>query len=126
MGAPNKTGITWKQGTPEEKQKMREYQRSYRNKNKEKVQESARRHAYRKNYGITLENYNEMFETQNECCAICLRHRSVFEKNFYVDHCHKTLRVRGLLCFDCNTTLGRVNDNIETLKRAISYLEAPL
>ena len=40
----------------------------------------------------------------------------------FIDHCHETGKVRGLLCSKCNIALGNFDDDIETLKRAISYL----
>ena len=82
-------------------------------------------------YGITMEEYTNMYLEQNGVCAICLNPETATEgkgidrkvKNLSVDHDHKTNRVRGLLCFKCNTVLGKIDDSVETLKRAISYLE---
>lgn len=71
-------------------------------------------------YGITLEDYDNMFKSQNECCKICGVKQ---DKVLSVDHCHTTGKVRGLLCFNCNTGLGAFKDNIESLKNAIIYLE---
>ena len=45
-------------------------------------------------------------------------------KRLAVDHDHETVRVRGLLCWICNTNIGRWNDSVETLASAIRYLEA--
>ena len=73
-------------------------------------------------YGITPEDYNRMFTAQGGCCFICERHQSEFKRKLAVDHCHKTHKVRGLLCDNCNTALGKLDDNIERLTRAISYL----
>ena len=42
-----------------------------------------------------------------------------------IDHCHKTHKVRGLLCHICNTALGQLNDSIDLLKKSIEYLEKP-
>ena len=61
-----------------------------------------------------------MLEHQNECCLICNKND---EKALCVDHCHKTGKVRGLLCNKCNKALGLFNDNIELIKVAASYLE---
>lgn len=71
-------------------------------------------------YGITLQKFNEMLKHQNECCLICNKND---EKALCVDHCHKTGKVRGLLCNKCNKALGLFNDNIELIKVAASYLE---
>lgn len=46
--------------------------------------------------------------------------------NINVVHCHKTGKVRGLLCFNCNTGIGKLKDDIELLKRAVEYLERNL
>ena len=73
-------------------------------------------------FGITLNEYNEMFEKQKGCCAICGRHQSEFKRSFDVDHDHKTGKVRGLLCFKCNVVLGFVNDNSNILENMIGYL----
>ena len=75
-------------------------------------------------YGIDKDIYNKMFVEQDGCCAICRRHQLEFPKRHAVDHCHTTGKVRGLLCEDCNTSLGKFNDDIQTLERAIKYLRA--
>lgn len=82
-----------------------------------------RKNNYKAQYGITLEDYNEMFVNQNGCCKICGRHQSEFKKTLCVDHCHTTGKVRGLLCSNCNIVLGQAKDDIEILKSAIKYLE---
>lgn len=76
----------------------------------------------RENYGISLVDYNNMFQEQFGCCAICKRHQSELTVSLSVDHCHITKRVRGLLCYNCNSGLGRFKDNEEYLKTAITYL----
>lgn len=74
-------------------------------------------------YGISLEIYNNMRENQDYRCAICTRSESQFAYKLAVDHCHKTGQIRGLLCIDCNTGLGKFRDNKYVLLKAISYLE---
>ena len=71
-------------------------------------------------YGITIEGYNQMVITQQNCCACC--HRE-FEGTPEIDHCHKTGIVRGLLCISCNTGLGLFQDSDIALLQAISYLK---
>ncbi len=79
-------------------------------------------------YGITLEQYNQMFAKQNGFCAICGKKETT--KNQYnlrqlaVDHNHATGQVRGLLCSNCNLLLGCSKDNKEILLKAILYLES--
>lgn len=80
-----------------------------------------------KKYGITPENYQELFKQQEGKCAICSSSEvSVARRsyNLFVDHDHKTGKVRGLLCHHCNTGLGHYKDNTETLQKAIEYLNA--
>ena len=71
-------------------------------------------------YGITLEDYNLMFEEQKGECAICFEKPT---KKLYVDHCHTTGKVRGLLCQHCNFVLGQAKDNEQILLNAITYLQ---
>lgn len=82
----------------------------------------------KRKYGISLEEYNALLAAQNGVCAICGKmeshiHKSGKLKELAVDHCHKTKKVRGLLCFNCNQALGRFQDSMENLRRALAYLE---
>lgn len=74
-------------------------------------------------YGISLEDYNDMFIKQNGLCLGCKKHQSQFNKSFSVDHCHKTLKVRGLLCSGCNLAVGNTKEKPETLRNLAIYLE---
>jgi hypothetical protein len=76
----------------------------------------------KREYGITPELYEQMYIEQEGNCKICKRNRTEFAKRLAVDHCHKTGKIRGLLCQNCNTLLGNSFDNPETLKRAVEYL----
>jgi hypothetical protein len=73
-------------------------------------------------YGITLDEYNKMFDAQMGCCAGCGVHQSELSKPLYLDHDHVTERPRGLLCHNCNTVLGHVKDNKSVLQSLLSYL----
>ena len=73
-------------------------------------------------YQITPEAYDELFEKQSSRCAICNRHQSMFQKPFVVDHDHKTMAVRALLCPACNTAIGLFGDDPAILERAVIYL----
>lgn len=79
-----------------------------------------------KKYGITVEDQDRMLKEQNNKCAICGKEIFLFStsKNLiaHVDHNHKTGKIRGLLCHDCNVGLGNFKDNTEYLLGAISYL----
>lgn len=82
----------------------------------------SRAHALQTFYGITEAEYEQMYAKQNGSCAICGCTQP--DTRFCVDHCHTTGAVRGLLCNDCNTTLGKFNDDIERFYKAIAYLQA--
>lgn len=76
-----------------------------------------------KRHNITPKSLKDMFLKQNNCCAICNKSKDLFEKGLAVDHCHKTGKIRGLLCANCNTSIGGFMDSIELLKNAIKYLQ---
>lgn len=82
----------------------------------------------KKNFGITLEDYDLMLESQNGMCAICkmsesIKHHSTGDvQPLVVDHDHKTGEVRGLLCTRCNKGIGLLMHNSQFLKNAIDYL----
>src|SRR3954469_10844012 len=73
-------------------------------------------------FGITEAQYAGMLEKQDNKCAICRLDRSQFNKNFCVDHCHATGKIRGLLCTACNVGLSRFRDRVDLLQNAIEYL----
>ena len=90
-------------------------------------QNSRLRHAWRlKNvYGISLEDYDRMLESQGGGCAICGgppgKGRGGPLNFFCVDHDHQTGRVRGLLCIDHNTGLGRFDDSLNLLLKTFPF-----
>lgn len=73
-------------------------------------------------YGITESEYTSMLEIQNGCCKICDKHFSKLGRTLCVDHCHRTGKIRGLLCDKCNRALGAFEDSVPNLKKAIRYL----
>lgn len=75
-----------------------------------------------KKYGITIEQYEKMEKSQKGVCAICKKSEPNKYKKLAVDHCHKTGKVRGLLCSKCNNGLGKFDDNVALLTKAIKYL----
>lgn len=76
-----------------------------------------------KKYGLTLESYAALVESQGGVCACCrLPHRGKRTKRLFVDHDHATGKVRGLLCYHCNTGIGALGDNAEGVRRALDYL----
>lgn len=80
----------------------------------------------KKTYGLTPQEIVEWSKQQGDCCKLCGIHVSAFtgkKKKLCVDHCHKTGKVRGLLCESCNSMLGMAKDNVDTLLRAVDYLK---
>ncbi len=75
-------------------------------------------------YGIDINTVETMYMSQNKCCKICNKEYPVVSKHggLYIDHCHTTGKVRGLLCSKCNGLLGACNDDITILKSAIDYI----
>jgi len=84
-------------------------------------------------YGLSYEDYEALVTKQKGRCAICRKKcvsmsayrglRGADGSSFRVDHCHKTGRVRGLLCVECNIGLGKFKDDAGLLKKAYEYLE---
>lgn len=71
-----------------------------------------------KKYGLTEEELIELFKRNDGICESCNINEAVA-----VDHCHLTGKIRGVLCFGCNTGIGKLGDSIEGLKNALAYLE---
>lgn len=82
---------------------------------------------YKRNYGMSLEEFNFLLETQHGKCKLCYRDVSVEglgPDRAVVDHCHKNGHVRGILCNECNRALGYFHDNIQALENAVDYLRS--
>lgn len=75
-----------------------------------------------KNYGLTLDDYQEMLEAQDGRCAICQK-KVLTDNGLHVDHDHITDTVRGLLCGNCNRGIGCLKEDPIILASAIAYLE---
>jgi hypothetical protein len=84
-------------------------------------------------YGCGEEAYTNMYTEQGGKCALCHRPGSKIaegacrSKTLQIDHCHSTKKVRGLLCFDCNVTIGRYDEDMLLLAKvvlnAVEYLK---
>lgn len=109
------------------------YSKKYKELNKEKVKKRIKKYKkldpnyYRKinlkkNYKISLQEFNKLSKNQNNKCAICLLHKNKLKRGLFVDHCHKSNKIRGLLCGKCNASIGLMNENIFIFKNAIKYL----
>lgn len=75
----------------------------------------------RTKYGLSLEDYQKLLDNQKGVCAIC-KLPPEGDIPLYVDHCHTTNRVRGLLHNRCNLALGMLQDNPNLISRMKWYL----
>jgi len=106
--------------------KIKEYTRKHYSQNKTKVIRRTRNTRYQKKINITLKQYESVMKSHNGKCDICKTENPGGPYNsFNLDHCHETGKLRGILCFRCNTTLGKFEDKIELFEAAIRYLRAP-
>lgn len=87
------------------------------------VKMQVRNRALKNIFGIDLNDYNRMFEFQDGQCKTCKRHQSVLSKVLVVDHCHKTNKIRGLLCDYCNRLLGNYENKPELFLSFTEYLK---
>lgn len=108
-----KTRARLKRYYQENRAALRAYGRQWYKDNKAK--QRARR------YGITEQEVDKLYRQQNGRCAIC-RNKPI--RALGVDHCHSSGTIRGLLCENCNRGLGLFKDNVRSLQKAITYLEA--
>jgi hypothetical protein len=74
-------------------------------------------------YGTTHEKYLELLKAQRSRCGICRTKKTGRAKYFCIDHDHKTKKIRGLLCQQCNRGLGLLGDSLKAVRAAASYME---
>lgn len=75
-----------------------------------------------KRYGISRDQYESLLIIYNFACGICGRHQDGLSKDLCIDHCHKTGKVRGLLCYNCNLAVGHLKDDPDLALSAAKYL----
>lgn len=111
------------------KQKNRDKVRGYEQKTRMQPGQKEKRRKYMlvHQYGLTFEAFQSLLQIQKGHCAICQTALALFEdanhKQAWVDHCHETGKIRGLLCSKCNTALGQFNDDSNLIRSALNYLE---
>jgi hypothetical protein len=99
----------------------KDYDKIRNSKPEQKVKQ--REWSYKRRYGISIEEYDRLAESQDHACKICGSTDSKRGNKFLlVDHNHETDEIRGLLCNSCNVAIGLLGDNISTLQNAITYL----
>lgn len=111
----------WRAKNPE---KVREIDRRY-NAKRALDPEALRRkreNEARRMYGIEPEQLRALEKKQKHQCAICKGKRTGPGNRLHIDHCHDSLKVRGLLCSKCNTMLGLAGEDATVLRNAIAYL----
>lgn len=85
-------------------------------------------YALKADFGLCIEEFDRMVNEQNNLCKLCGRpettkHQSGKTKDLAVDHDHLTGKIRGLLCWVCNTGIGKLQDSPELLRKAADYIE---
>ena len=98
--------------------------KEYAARNPEKIWLYKRAYELQSKYGITVEQYAGLFESQGGSCAICGFSWQFGSRLLHVDHDHATGKIRGLLCDGCNHTLGLLLDSPTLCEIAGAYLEA--
>lgn len=100
----------------------RDFQIEYRSKPEHKAKQ--RGYLLKRNHGLTVEQWERMFNEQGRICGICKSLEPTTIHGWHVDHCHLTNKIRGILCHSCNTAIGLFKDNIESLLSAVKYLKS--
>ena len=99
----------------------------------DKNREGFRFNQIKRKYGITRDDWHWMLKEQNYSCKMCKKimnekwavdpRKGRYRSEIYVDHNHRTGKVRGLLCHACNTVIGHADDNVTILQEGIVYLK---
>lgn len=120
------------------REKILNYMKKYYSKNTEQIKEYKKKYhklhpetnrnwRLKSEYGMDIEEFNQMLGFQNGLCAICGKEMTETGKSrgmgMVIDHDHKTGAVRGIVHGSCNHILGYAKDDIDILKKAIKYLE---
>lgn len=87
----------------------------------EKTGKGKSRH-YKHKYGINEKEYRDLVDLFGGQCGICGKTEKEEGKRLSVDHCHTTGEVRGILCMDCNVSLGRMKEDPSLLREMIRYI----
>ena len=126
MASPE-SSAKWRQKT---KDRVAAYARDWRAKNPGQRQryantrsaEAQHDSSLRARYGFGRDIYLLLLDWQDGRCAICGADECRTGRRLAVDHCHKTGRIRGVLCGDCNVALGRLQDDPVRALAAANYL----
>jgi len=119
----NREEIKEKRNTPEARAKKKPLDKKWRDKNKA----NKKIYDFKRNYGITQKEYNEIYLRQGGVCAIC-GNKEIIKingkvKSLSIDHNHITGEIRGLLCHYCNVAIGILKEDISIFQKCIEYLK---
>jgi hypothetical protein len=117
---------------------QKEYNKEYRKKNLEKLNSDNKKWReankeqdalvmlkarLKRKYNLSIEEYESLIESQNNSCKVCgTPAKNNTKGKLYIDHCHTTNKVRGLLCMKCNSALGLLNDDKKLIQNLLDYL----
>lgn len=137
-GIPSKTKFSGKIRRGSSREDIRRYMREYRSLNRERLnvlrlewekrnpdyiapnRTASVRKCKLKKLGMTVEQYEKIYRSQNGMCGICGGPPNSL--GLVIDHCHKTGAARGLLCAGCNSMIGFAQDREEVLLAGVEYL----
>lgn len=143
----NARNASWRKANPEEvRAETAAYQRAHPEKagawarahpeiTRQRLVEWGRAHpgyasaqARKRNYGMIQAEYDAMLEKQHGKCACCGRSNSKSGRYapLFVDHDHKTGKIRGLLCHQCNIALGMLGDSQDRIEQLLAYIRTNL
>ena len=112
----------WLARSPENRKKNVQRATQWRADNLSRAQINKRRRDLKARYGMTIQEWDALFDLQGRQCAICLSATPGPKGRWHTDHCHATGRVRGILCAKCNFMIGAAQDAPYVLRRAADYV----
>jgi hypothetical protein len=107
----------WRKSSPKDNERNKAYNREHAEEIRAK--KLVKNYWPHLNWQDALKEWTRLFVAQGGHCAICDE-----AEGLHVDHNHKTLKVRGLLCYNHNNGLGRFQDNPVALIKAANYIVA--
>ena len=114
----------WRKNNPEKTKAInRKYNAKRWANHKDKLRLTNRGYHLKRNYGISIEHYEQLLENQGGVCAVCGTSNwgGAYGKP-HVDHDHTTGVVRGILCVRCNVAIGLMDDSPDRALEIVSYL----
>ncbi len=93
--------------------------------NTKKIRKQKQTRELKTNYNVEYTWYRQRLEDLNGTCELCKTntYSITHKKALHLDHCHKTGKIRGFLCNNCNMALGLLKDDVEIIFRAAKYVK---